>query len=127
MSDFNVENNRVVWFDIPVADLDRAARFYSSVLGVGVDKATFGDSAFCIIEHKNGNGGCLVLEPADITGGGPLLYLNVDGRIHDAVNQVVPHGGTVIKPTHSIGQHGFRAIVLDSEGNRIALHSNTDQ
>jgi predicted enzyme related to lactoylglutathione lyase len=52
--------------------------------------------------------------------------LNVDGRIRDAAEQVVPHGGTVIEAVHAIGPHGFRAIVLDSEGNRVALHSRTD-
>jgi predicted enzyme related to lactoylglutathione lyase len=40
---------------------------------------------------------------------------------------VVPHGGTVLNPSHAIGTHGFRAIILDSEGNRVALHSMTDQ
>jgi predicted enzyme related to lactoylglutathione lyase len=126
MSDFNSQNNRAVWFDIPVRDLDRATAFYSAVLGVGVEKVTFGDSPIGVIEHKDGNGGCLVKDEAEITAGGILLYLNVDGRIRDAVAKVVPRGGTVLKPTHSIGPHGFRSIVLDSEGNRIALHSNTD-
>jgi uncharacterized protein len=126
MSDFNSQNNRAVWFDIPVADLDRAAAFYSAVLGVRVDKETFGDSSIGVIEHKDGNGGCLVKEEASIAAGGVLLYLNVDGRIRDAVAKVVPRGGTVLKPTHAIGPHGFRAVVLDSEGNRVALHSNTD-
>jgi predicted enzyme related to lactoylglutathione lyase len=126
MSDFNSLNNRVVWFDIPVVDLDRAARFYAAVLGVGVERATFGDSSIGVIEHKDGNGGCLVPGHEAIAAGGVLIYLNVDGRIRDAVDQVVPHGGTVIKTTHPIGPHGFRAVVLDSEGNRVALHSNTD-
>ena len=126
MSDFNSKNNRVVWFDIPVADLDRATAFYAAVLGVRVEKATFGDSSIGVIEHSDGNGGCLVPGHEEIAAGGVLVYLNVDGRIREAENQVVPHGGTVIKPTHSIGPHGFRAVVLDSEGNRIALHSNTD-
>jgi predicted enzyme related to lactoylglutathione lyase len=127
MSDFNSRHNRAVWFDIPVTDLDRAARFYAAVLGVGVTKETFGDSSFCVIEHHEGNGGCLVPNHAEIAAGGVLLYLNVDGRIRDAVATVVPHGGTVIEETHSIGPHGFRAIVLDSEGNRVALHSMTDE
>jgi uncharacterized protein len=35
-------------------------------------------------------------------------------------------GGKVVKPVHSIGPHGFRAVILDSEGNRIALHSTRD-
>jgi uncharacterized protein len=126
VSDFNSTHNRAVWFDIPVADLDRAARFYRAILGVGVEKVTLGDSSIGVIEHKDGNGGCLVPEKAEIAAGGILLYLNVDGRIHDAVEKVVPHGGTVIEPIHMIGPHGFRAIVLDSEGNRIALHSNSE-
>ena len=126
MGDFNSKYNRAVWFDIPVADLDRAARFYKAVLGVGVDKETFGEFTFCVIEHKDGNGGCLVQNEVEIAAGGILLYLNVNGRISDAVSKVVPNGGSVIQPTHSIGPHGFRAVVLDSEGNRIALHSETD-
>ncbi len=126
MGDFNSKYNRAVWFDIPVADLDRAAAFYTAVLGVGVDKETFGDYSFCVIEHQDGNGGCLVTDEAEIGTGGVLLYLNVDGRIRDAVGKVVPHGGSVTQQVHSIGPHGFRAIVLDSEGNRVALHSNSD-
>ena len=126
MSDFNSQNNRAVWFDIPVSDLDRAIRFYADVLGVRVSKESFGASSIGVIEHQDGNRGCLVPDQVEIAAGGVLLYLNVDGRIRDAVAKVLPNGGTVIKPTHSIGPHGFRAIVLDSEGNRIALHSNTD-
>ena len=77
-------------------------------------------------EHKEGNGGCLVLNKEEIAAGGVMLYLNANGRIRDAVGKVVPNGGSVIQDTHAIGPHGFRAIVLDSEGNRIALHSETD-
>lgn len=58
--------------------------------------------------------------------GGILVYLNVDGRIRDAIAQVEKRGGTVKEPIHSIGPHGFRAVVLDSQGNRIALHSDAD-
>jgi predicted enzyme related to lactoylglutathione lyase len=126
MGDFNIKYNRAVWFDIPVTDLDRAIAFYVAVLGVSVDKATFADSSIGVIEHQDGNGGCLVPNHAEIAAGGILLYLNVDGRIRDAVEKVIPHGGTVIQPTHAIGPHGFRAVILDSEGNRVALHSSSD-
>jgi len=126
MGDLNSKVNRAVWFDIPIADLDRSAKFYRAVLGVGVEKETYGDLSFCVIDHEDGNGGCLVRNEAEITGAGVLVYLNVDGRIRDAVSKVRPNGGTVIQDTHAIGPHGFRAIVIDSEGNRIALHSTTD-
>jgi predicted enzyme related to lactoylglutathione lyase len=79
-----------------------------------------------VIDHADGNGGCLVLEPDHVTGkGGILCYLNVDGRMREAVEKVGKHGGKVIEPAHPIGPHGHRAIVLDSEGNRIALHSTS--
>lgn len=126
MGDFNSKYNRAVWFDIPVSDLDRAASFYKAVLGVGVDKETYGDFSFCVIEHQDGNGGCLVQSEAEIAAGGVMIYLNVNGRIRDAVSKVVPNGGTVIEDPHSIGPHGFRAVILDSEGNRVALHSESD-
>ena len=126
MSDFNSEHNRAVWFDIPVTDLDRAATFYRAVLGVGVQKETYGNFSFCVIDHKDGNGGCLVPNKEEIACGGVLLYLNANGRIRDAVSKVVPNGGSVVEEPHAIGPHGFRAVVLDSEGNRIALHSRTD-
>ena len=127
MSDLNTVHNRAVWFDIPVADLDRARAFYAAVLNIQVTKQTFGDFTLCVLEHKDGNGGCLVQNALEIApGGGVLIYLNVNGRIRDAVEQVGEHGGQVVQPIHAIGPHGFRAIVKDSEGNRVALHSTSD-
>lgn len=128
MSDLNSQHNRLVWFDIPVADLDRSSAFYAAVLGIGVHKEKFGDFTFCVLDHKEGNGGCLILRPEQVSStGGILVYLNVDGRIRDAAAQVGKHGGKVTEPIHAIGPHGFRALVTDSEGNRIALHSNSDR
>ena len=125
MGSFNSQQNRAVWFDIPVAELDRAAIFYRAVLGVRVEKEEFSGSSFCVIEHKDGNGGCLVKSPDEVSAVGVMIYLNVNDRIRDAVAKVRTHGGGVVEDVHSIGPHGFRAIVLDSEGNRIALHSET--
>lgn len=127
MSDFNRERNRAVWFDIPVADLDRAIAFYEDVLDVKVTKESFESFSFAVLEHEDGNGGCLVPMPEDISGKGIMLYLNVHGRIREAVEKVTVRGGSVIEAVHEIGPHGFRAIVFDSEGNRIVLHSELDQ
>jgi predicted enzyme related to lactoylglutathione lyase len=127
VSDLNSGHNRLVWFDIPVADLERSRAFYQAVLGIPVRREQLGGSDFCVLDHKDGNGGCLVLQPQGVSGKGVLCYLNVDGRIRDAVVQAGKLGGKVLEPTHAIGPHGFRAIVLDSEGNRIALHSKSDR
>ncbi|HEX4999259.1 MAG TPA: VOC family protein [Terriglobia bacterium] len=119
--------NRVVWIDIPVADLDRAIRFYSAILGAPSQKHEFPNGmTIGFLPHDSGDvGGCLVpggdQRPSPV---GPLVYLNVTGRLDDALAAVEPNGGKILQPRESIGQHGFRAIILDSEGNRFALHSS---
>jgi len=118
--------HQVVWFDIPVRDLDRALRFYSAVLGTPLKKEQAGPgAAIAMLPHAEGSiGGCLVLNiDASPSESGPLLYLNSQGRLDEAIHAVEKHGGTVLSARHSIAPFGFRAIVLDSEGNRIALHS----
>ena len=126
MTDVNSKINRAVWFDIPVVDLDRAIAFYRGVLAVDVSKESFGEMEFAVLEHQDGNGGCLVIKPESVSSGGVLLYLNVDGRIRDAVAKVSELAGTLMEDVHPIGPHGFRALIQDSEGNGLALHSRTD-
>lgn len=127
MTDLNCQYNRAVWFDIPVADLGRAIKFYEAVLNIKIHKGKHDNHCFGIFHHENGNGGALVEKKSEITStAGILLYLNVSGRIKDAITQVETHAGKIIEPIHPIGPYGFRAIVLDSEGNRIALHSHVD-
>lgn len=115
----------IVWFDIPALDLDRAIRFYSSVLGLSVKKEQLPEMALGLFPHSEHElGGCLFRTTDERpTAGGPLLYFGCEGRLDDAIAAVEPHGGKVLQPKHSIGPYGFRAVVLDSEGNRIALHS----
>jgi uncharacterized protein len=117
--------NSIVWFDIPVLDLDRAIRFYSAVLGTTVKKEEFPGMAIAVLPHQGEDvAGCLFQsddeKPSDH---GPLLYLNAQGRLDQAIAAVEPNGGKVLQPRHQIGPYGFRAVVLDSEGNRLALHS----
>lgn len=127
MSDLNARHNRVVWMDIPVADLDRAAAFYEAVLAIKVSKDSFNGFEFAVLEHDEGNGGCLIPMPDNVGAApGPLVYLNADGRIRDAVAKVAAHGGAVTQDVHPIGPHGFRAFITDSEGNTFALHSQSD-
>jgi hypothetical protein len=126
MSGYNTQHNRVVWFDIPVIDLERAASFYRSVLAIQMHREQFQGGAFYVFEHGGGNGGCLVVKPSEVGSAGVLVYLNVDGRIRDAVHQAAQRGGKILEAIHAIGPHGFRAVVLDCEGNRVALHSERD-
>jgi uncharacterized protein len=119
--------NEIVWFDMPVDDLDRAVRFYTAVLGAPAQKQTYGEMSFATLPHTEGDSsGCLtpMKEPGPKSANGPLLYFNCEGRLDQAIAAVEPNGGRVQQPKHQIGPYGFRAVVVDSEGNRIALHSN---
>jgi predicted enzyme related to lactoylglutathione lyase len=120
--------NQVVWFDVPVKDLDRAVRFYSAVLGAPASKHEMPGMQLAVLPHgENDVSGCLV--PAgegkanNPSPDSPLLYFNCQGRLDQAIAAVEQNNGKVLQAKHSIAPHGFRAVVLDSEGNRIALHS----
>jgi uncharacterized protein len=118
-------SNQLVWVDIPVVNLDRAIRFYSAILGAQVEKVDYPGMSIGSFPHKDGDvGGCLYLsDRVKPSADGPLVYLNAHGRLDEAIEAVGPSGGTVLQAKESIGPFGFRAIVLDTEGNRIALHT----
>jgi hypothetical protein len=118
--------NTVVWVDIPVLDLDRAIGFYAAVLGKELHKVEYPGFAIGVLPGESGDAlGCLfIADEVQPSSQGPLVYLNCEGRLEEAVGVVDSAGGKVLQDKHQIGQHGFRAIILDSEGNRIALHSH---
>jgi uncharacterized protein len=118
--------NQIVWTDIPVVDLDRAIRFYSAVLGTPVTKQEIQGTTIALLpDAQTGSSGCLYhSDDNQPCASGPLVYLNCSSRLDEAAAAVEPNGGKIIKPKHSIAPFGSRAIVLDSEGNRIALHSS---
>ncbi len=121
-------SHRVVWVDIPVQDLERAIAFYTEVLGVPISQEGGPGFAFGLLPHSGSEiGGCLYTPGPENAPSktGPLVYLNVAGRLPRAVEAVPARGGEVLQGIHELGPHGFCAIVLDSEGNRIALHAPT--
>lgn len=117
--------HQVVWVDIPVLDFSRAIRFYSAVLGAPVKREEVPGMELAVLPFGEGEiGGCLYKKEGELPSQtGPLIYLNAQGRLDPAIAAVEKNGGKVLQPKHPIGPHGFRAVILDSEGNRFALHS----
>ncbi len=115
-------SNRISWFDLPVTDLSRAIQFYSVVLEVEIKEEFPG---VAVIAHEgNDVSGCLFTSSSSKPSrDGVLLYFNVNGRIEAAVAAVEKCGGEVEEPPHEIGSFGRRALIIDTEGNRVALHT----
>jgi predicted enzyme related to lactoylglutathione lyase len=119
-----MKGHTICWTDIPVIDLDRAIQFYSAVLAAPVSKQNEGGHEFGLLPHDDNVSGCLVTSSENQPSlHGPLIYVSVEGRLDAAVAAVKAGGGEILQPRHQIGPYGYRAVVIDSEGNRIALHS----
>lgn len=119
--------HQVVWVDIPATNIDRAIHFYSIILNGKIEKQEFpGMSIGTFPMGPNEVSGCVFQKEGEMPSSsdhGPLVYLNVNGRLDEILKKVVPNGGKILQPRQDISPYGFRAIILDSEGNRIALHS----
>lgn len=116
----------VVWFEIPVKDLERGKRFYESVLEVELRIQDFGHlqmAFFPDLEGGSGADGALVLaETYEPSYQGTMVYFGVED-IEATLGRVRAQGGKVITEKMSIGEFGFVGHFEDSEGNRVALHS----
>jgi uncharacterized protein len=118
--------NPVNWFEIPVADLGRAQRFYETVLGIELSRQEMGPlqmAWFPMSEGVTGATGSLVKGEGYVPSKtGTLVYFTVED-LESAQGRVAAQGGKVLLPKMSIGEYGHVAHFEDSEGNRAALHS----
>jgi predicted enzyme related to lactoylglutathione lyase len=117
------------WFEIPVRDMDRAAAFYESVLGLKLRRETFGGMPYGIFPYEApGASGALVQDakraPAG-PGAGTIVYLNAEGQLDAILARAASAKATVAVPKTAIGKDGFIAILVDSEGNQVGLNSQT--
>lgn len=120
-----MQNNAINWFEIFVNDLERASRFYQTTLGVELRRVEFGGLSQAIFPADSGGvGGALVRDPERSPGGaGTLVYLNANGKLDAALERVARSGGSVRLTKTDIGDPGCIALIQDTEGNVIGLHS----
>jgi hypothetical protein len=124
-----MEANMVGWFEIPVTNMDRAKKFYESVFNVKIEVQNFNDLLmgwFPFAEGKMGASGSLVkqadfYQPSKTAG--PLLYFS-SKDVQEQVDRIEKAGGKILQTKKLISKDvGYMALFIDSEGNRIALHS----
>jgi predicted enzyme related to lactoylglutathione lyase len=121
--------NAVNWFEIPVEDYDRAKKFYSTILGADITDhpMPMPEIKYGILPYdreKNGVGGAIIqAEGQNPTTEGITLYLPGGDDLSTPLAKVEAAGGKIIVPKTNIGENGFMAQFIDTEGNRLALHS----
>lgn len=121
-------NNPIMWFEIPVTDLSHAKDFYGHVFEIAFEEQSMGDmqmAFFPMIRDASGAAGTLVQgDGYTPSQSGVLIYFSTPD-IDSALSRGEARGGKILKPKTSIGEYGFIGLLLDSEGNRIGLHSTT--
>ncbi|MEO7760388.1 MAG: VOC family protein [Casimicrobiaceae bacterium] len=123
-----MQSNPVVWFEIYVQDVQRAKAFYEAVFSITLGRLDAPDPslemwAFPMEQNKAGAAGALVKMPGAPSGGmGTLVYFTCDDCAVEA-KKAAANGGKIFKDKFSIGQYGAIALVVDTEGNTIGLHS----
>ena len=119
-------NNPIGWFEIYVQDMSRARAFYGSVFATTLERLEGPDIemwAFPMEPDRPGAPGALVkMEGFPSSGNSTIVYFTCSDCAVEA-KRASESGGKIFKDKFSIGQYGFIALVLDTEGNMIGLHS----
>ena len=123
-------NHAISWFEIPATDLERAQQFYESIFGISLipmDMPNIKMRMFPIDDPMAGIGGAVVdsggFHKPSATDG-VLVYLNGNPDVQQVLDKVTEAGGTIAVPkTEITPEYGHMAVIIDTEGNRIGLHS----
>ena len=115
----------LTWFEKPVADMKRAVSFYNKVFGWQLQVTDADQHQFAFIDYpENRTGGSLSRGENYKPGAdGAVIYPYAGKDLNESPSLVEAAGGKVLVPKQSIEEHGYTAWFLDTEGNRIAMHS----
>lgn len=118
--------NAINWFDIPAVDFERAVTFYEAIFGLTLRRAASGDTMNGIFPADRAAGGvtgAVCKGPGYAPSAeGTIVYLNANGQLDAILSRVEAAGGRILRPKTHIGDPGYMAWIIDSEGNRVGLH-----
>ena len=122
--------NAISWFEIGTNDLERATKFYETIFNIKLaplDLPNIKMRMFPLDDMMNEVGGAIVnsggFHKPSMTDG-PLIYLNGNPDVQSILDRVEAAGGKIMVPKTEISpEYGYMAVIIDTEGNRIGLHS----
>lgn len=119
----------VAWFEIPVSDMERAKAFYEQVFKVDINIVDFGGLQMGWFPDRGdvvGAQGTLIKQESYIPSQeGTLVYFKSDD-VQIELDRIEDAGGKIVQPKTQISpEHGCMGVFIDTEGNRVALHSDS--
>lgn len=122
-----MEYNMVGWFEIPVSDMDRAKKFYETVFKVDIHVVDFDGILMGWFPDRGdvpGAQGTLIKQESyKPSQEGTLVYF-ISEDVQNELDRIEEAGGKLYQPKTQLSpEHGFMGVFIDTEGNRIALHS----
>ncbi|MCL4161341.1 UNVERIFIED_CONTAM: hypothetical protein GTU68_031968 [Idotea baltica] len=116
----------ISWFEIPVLDLSRAVSFFNHVYDIQLEITGQSDYSMALFPVKTGVGGALVKGQGCIPSEtGSLIYLNATDDMTLMLQRIEEAGGRIIMEKTLISEDaGYFSLFIDTEGNKLALHSN---
>lgn len=124
------QSNALNWFEIPVADLERAKKFYETIFDMEMRKMEVGENLLYVFPtsaEPSGVSGAIIKDENAISSmDGITMYLNANPSIDAVIARIEDAGGKILIPKQQVSPEvGFVAYFNDSEGNRLAIHANT--
>lgn len=117
--------NTIVWFDLPVTNIERAKTFYQKVMDVDMQTMEQGPNKLAFFPFAPGSASGALIEGPDSlpSDRGAVIYLNGGKDLSVPLERVKTAGGTVLMEKTQIGEFGFSARFKNLDGNIVALHS----
>jgi predicted enzyme related to lactoylglutathione lyase len=118
--------NLISIVEIPTSDFPRAVKFYQAILSITIQEMQMDGVTMGVLPNAEGTVNVVLANGADYkpTTDGAVLYLNAGDDLQPMLDKVKQNGGQVIVPKTQISpEMGFFALFIDTEGNKMGLHS----
>lgn len=118
-------DNYISWFEIPAQNIHRAVAFYNQIYNIEMEIVEMNGYAMAFFPAVGGVSGAVIAgEGCYPSDRGPIIYLNAGDDLNLMLGRVESGGGRVLMQKTPINdESGCFALFLDSEGNKLALHS----